>query len=263
MHAHAHLVTELRESAGRAAHTGVTTLRSEAPLVLRMTRAKGPEPWVRDAKGVARVALTAGAAGPVGGDELELTVEVGAGSALVLSEISPTLLLPGPHGEQSRTRVRIRVGAGGTLIWLPEPMIAARSCDHVNDVSVQLEEDSRLLMREEVLLGRYGEVSGRVTQRVSIHRGGLPLYRQDLYVGFGEAETPAVLGIHRAVGSTVVVDPAWVENAPTVHRLQGEAAVLPLAGPAVLVTALADDNLQLREHLTSGLAALGGPWGPQ
>ena len=41
----------------------------------------------------------------------------------------------------------------------------------------------------------------------------------------------------------------------------GLAAVLPLAGPAAVVTAVAADNLALREHLDDGLAALGPPWG--
>jgi urease accessory protein len=240
----------------------VSILRSEAPLVLRIARAKAPEPWAAGRTDVVRVALTAGAAGPVGGDELDLTIDVGAGSSLVLSEISPTLLLPGPHGEQSRTRVRVRVAAGATLIWLPEPMIAARGCDHLNDVAVQLEPGARLLMREEVLQGRHEEVSGRVRQRVSVRLAGRPLYRQDLLVGTPEAATPPVIGSHGAVGSILIVDPDWTAHPPAGGVLDAEAAVLPLEGPAVLVTALAGDNLALRHQFAAALAVLGEPWGP-
>lgn len=260
MRARAHLTTELRPSSHGPARSCVATLRSEAPLVLRIARAKTPEPWAADVTDVVRVALTAGAAGPVGGDELCLTVEVGAGSSLALCEISPTLLLPGPHGEQSSTRVRIHVAPGATLIWLPEPMIAARGCDHLNDVTVDLEEGARFFMRDEVLLGRHGEVGGQVRQRVSVHLDGRPLYRQDLQVGTPDAGTPAVLGDHRAVGSTVIVDPTWADHPPRRHHLQGDAALLPLEGPAVLITALGRDNLELRSHLAAGLAALGAPW---
>lgn len=266
MRAHAHLVTELRGAATGASRSCVSTLRSEPPLVLRVARAKAPEPWADDLTDVVRVALTAGAAGPVGGDELTLLVTVGAGSSLVLSEISSTLLLPGPHGEQSRTRVRIHVEVGGTLIWLPEPMIAVRGCDHVNDVTVDLDEGARFFMREEVLLGRHGELSGQVTQRVRVRLGGRPLYRQDVRIGTPEASTPAVLGDHRAVGSAVIVDPSWIDDPPARHRIgrerDGDAAVLPLVGPAALITALAADNLQLRSHLATGLGALGPPWAP-
>ena len=48
---------------------------------------------------------------------------------------------------------------------------------------MQLADDARLLIREEILLGRHGETSGRVRQRVSVRYAGRPLYRQDLEVG--------------------------------------------------------------------------------
>lgn len=262
MRARAHVATELRPTPHGQERSRVSALHSEAPLVLRIARAKAPEPWAAGRSDVVRVALTAGAAGPVGGDELDLTIDVGAGSSLVLSEISPTLLLPGPHGERSRTRVRVRVAAGATLIWLAEPMIAARGCDHLNDVGVQLEEGARLLMREEILLGRHAEVSGRVGQRISVRLAGRPLYRQDLHIGSPEAATPSVIGDHRAVGSMLIVDPDWAADPPTAHVLDTDSAVLPLEGPAALITALAGDNLAMRHQLAAGLTLLGEPWAP-
>ena len=132
----------------------------------------------------------------------------------------------------------------------------------MGDVRVDVEDGARLLMREEVLLGRHGEPAGRVCQHVTVRLAGRPLYRQDLLIGAAGARTPAVLGHFRAVGSMVVVDPRWVCRPPPVQRLSGPAALLPLAGPAVVVTALADDNLQLRARLGEGLAALGPPWDP-
>ncbi|HET6562421.1 MAG TPA: urease accessory protein UreD [Marmoricola sp.] len=261
MRARAHLATQLRTTAGGGRRSCVSTLRSEAPLVLRPTRPTAAESWSAVASDAVQVSLAAGAAGPVGGDHLILEIDVGEGSSLVLSEVSPTLLLPGPHGRRSRTDVRITVAEGGTLIWLPEPVIAARACDHLNDVRVHLDDGARLLMREEVLLGRHGEPGGRVAQRVSVRLAGRPLHRQDLVHGTPVSTTPAVTGGHRAVGSVLVVDPDWVERPPTVRQVDGEAALLPLTGPAALVTALAGDNLQLRRRLAAGLAELGPPWG--
>jgi urease accessory protein len=261
--ARASLATELHLPAQGAGRTRVSTLRSEAPLILRPALPKAREPWAAHAHDVARVSLAAGAGGPVGGDELHLQVRVGAGSSLVLAEISPTLALPGPHGGQSRLRVDVEVAAGGTLIWLPEPVIAARGCDHLTDVRVELDEQARLFLREELLLGRHGETGGRIVQRVSVRRGGLPLYRADLELGTATAGTPAVAGNHRAIGSTVIVDPGWADSGPpAVSQLPGRAVMLPLAGPAVVVTALADDNLALRHQLEVALRTLGHPWDP-
>ncbi len=262
MRAQARVATELRTSPGGRQRSCVSTLRSQAPLALRLTRAKAREPWAAHAADIARVSLAAGAGGPVGGDQLILRVEVGPGSSLVLSEISPTLLLPGPRGERSATHVRIQVAAGATLIWLPEPIIAARGCDHVHNVVVDLDEGARLFMREELLLGRHGEETGRVTQRVSVRHGGRPLYRQDIGIGTAGADTPAVIGHHRAVGSALIVDPSWLSDPPSARALPGDAALLPLSGPAALITASAGDNLELRAQLHAGLTALGPPWDP-
>jgi urease accessory protein len=264
--AHACVATALRTTPSGHTRTVVSTLRSEAPLALRLTRAKTPEPWAADATDVVRVCVAAGLAGPVGGDVLALDVEVGPGSALVLAEISPTLALPGPHAQRSQTTTRIHVAAHGTLIWLAEPIVAVRGCDHVNEVHVQLEEGARFLMREEVLLGRHGEPSGTVRQHVHVRLGDRPLYRHDLTLGRSADEAPSVVGSHHAVGSILVVDPAWrmdwTDHPPSACLLPGDAALLPLEGPAALITALSPDSLALRRQLQAGLTALGGAWNP-
>ncbi len=260
MYAHAALSTELRHGP-HGSHTQVTTLRSDPPLTLRHGVVHEPEPGIANTPGLARVTLAAAAAGPVGGDRYQLDVHVGAGSTLLLNEVSATLLLPGHDGAQSRTDVHIRIDAEATLVWLPKPVIAAHRCDHVNAIDVDLAGTARLLMREELLVGRYHEPSGRLRQQVRVRRAGQPLYRQDLHLGTRTTTTPAVIADHHAVGSVLVVDPTWESNPPEPQQLPGLAAVMPLAGAAaVLVSALADDNLELRRLLTAGLSALGPPW---
>jgi urease accessory protein len=207
------------------------------------------------------VSVAAGAAGPVGGDQLTLDIDVGPGSALVLTDISPTLLLPGPHGRPSRSTTRVKVKDGATLVWLPEPLIAAANCNHFNDIRVELASTARLLIREELILGRCGEEPGSIQQRLQVRRGGQPLYHQNLHVGPDAPgwNSAAVTATHRAVGSLLVVNPgqAWPING---LLLTDTAALLPLSGPAVLITALADDSLDLRKALIAGLSELGRPW---
>ncbi|PFG41020.1 urease accessory protein [Georgenia soli] len=239
-------------------------MRSEAPLVLRPTVLVRGEP-AGDRPQAARVSVAAGAAGPVGGDELSLDVDVGAGSTLVLGEISARLLLPGPHGERSRSSSTARVGSGSTFVWLPQPMIAATGCRHLNEVIVSLADDARLLLREEILLGRHGEQPGTLAQHVRVQLAGRPLYDQRLDFGPDATgwDSPAVVGTDRALGSVLVVDPAWASDGPPPARPLGEdAAVLPLAGPAVLICAVSPDSLALRNALTAGLRSLGPPWAP-
>ena len=105
----------------------ITRLRSDPPLVLRSTNPDGPEPprsWELPGRMPVRVALAAGAAGPVGGDDLRLAIDVEGGAALVLRSVAATLALPGPHGLPSRSEVVVWVAEDGILSWLPGPLIA-------------------------------------------------------------------------------------------------------------------------------------------
>jgi urease accessory protein len=59
------------------------------------------------------------------------------------------------------------------------------------------------------------------------------------------------------VGQLVVVRPEFARE-PVAARMLGEhAALVPLAGPAVLVSAIASDALRLRRVLDEALAFLG------
>lgn len=270
MSARAHLGTTLEAvgaqpvSAGGRAHTRLSTLRSDAPLVLRPTIGKGREPWVRGDRTAARVSLTAGAAGPIGGDELELTVHVGAGSTLVLTEISHTLLLPNHDRATSTLTTRVTVERGATLVWLPEPVIAARGCQHIGTTDIDLGEGARLLVREELLLGRHGEPSGQLLQRLRVTASDRPLYHQDLQLGNDTGRSPAVAGEFQAVGSILVVDPDWTPaTQPAARPLTATATLMPLARGSVLISALAANSLDLRATLDRGVAALGGLWDPE
>ncbi|GAA3982163.1 hypothetical protein GCM10022384_33930 [Streptomyces marokkonensis] len=59
------------------------------------------------------------------------------------------------------------------------------------------------------------------------------------------------------MGQLVVVRPEFAAEPPKARTLAPGAAVMPLAGPAALVTAVAPDGLRLRRLLEEGLASLG------
>ncbi len=242
----------------------VEVLRSQGHLVLRPCNPVAPEPLTHRRPGVARVALAAGTAGPVGGDDFALDVRVGEGSTLVLSDISSLLVLPGPRGDRSRMRVTVRVEADATFVWVPRPVIAARGCRHSHDVQIDLGPDSRMVLREETLLGRHREEPGDFETTLRVTLGGRPLYHQQLRFGpdADGSRGPAVLGPNRAVGSILVVDPAWSDATPAPDAYDPDAALCALPGPGVLMSAVAPDNLRLRRLLDAGLDKLGPPWRP-
>ncbi|WP_324754180.1 urease accessory protein UreD [Roseovarius sp. Pro17] len=252
-------------SSGLAANgrdSRVETLRSDGPLVLRKSNPKGPEPLTQRRHGVARVALAAGTAGPLGGDSYALDVHVGAGSTLVLLEVSAMLVLPGAGGDRSHMSIDVTVEEGATFVWWAEPIIAARRCNHRHDVRIALAEGARMILREEMILGRHGETPGDFTSRLRITRAGAALYDQQL--SFGPSADgwngAAVLGHGRAVGSIIAVEPDWEEAPPPALPYHQDAVLTPLAGPGVAIGAVASDSLELRRLLTQGLNELGPPW---
>jgi urease accessory protein len=264
MRAYASVATERVVGADGRPRSRVTEMRGQAPLLLRLVEPGIPEPLAANVGDAARVCLAAGAAGPIGGDQYRFDVVVGARSTLVLTEVSATLLLPGPGGAQSQMFTHVRVEDGATLIWLAQPVIAAKDCRHVNDIRVEMAAGARLLVREQLVLGRHGERPGRLIQRMRVRRDHRPLYHQELAIGDDESgwDGAAVAHRHRALGSMLIVDPDWDDGGPATMPLDTATALLRLDAPAVVLSAVADDTVALGRALDAGLATIGSPWNP-
>ncbi|MFE9836896.1 urease accessory protein UreD [Streptomyces sp. NPDC005551] len=230
--------------------TSLPVLESGGPLALRRTRAHGSE---------ARVMIVGAMSGPLGGDHFGVEAEAGDGARLHVGSAAATIALPGQAGGEARYDIRIGVAAGAELHWMPEQLISVRGSDLYVSSGVDVAAGARLVFREEQVLGRAGEEPGRLTSRLTVRVDGKPVLDQELSCGPGAPggwDGPAVLGGHRALGQLVVVRPKF-EREPMAPRLFGEGAALtPLAGPAVLVTALAPDALRLRRTLDEALRAL-------
>jgi urease accessory protein len=219
--------------------TRLAVLRGEPPLLLRRT-------------GPAQVHLVGGAAGPLGGDDLRLDIEVAAGATLCLRTVAATIALPNRGGDASRLQIHATVAPGGRLRWLPEPLIAAAGCHHITVSTVELAAGAALQWRDELVCGRHGEPSGDVRLGTAVHLAGRPLYQHELAVGpsIPEWSGAAVLGGAGAVGSLLLVNPEWTEHGPPPARVLGDsAALMPLAGPAVLAIATAADLPGVRRVL--------------
>lgn len=240
----------------------LTRLRSEGSIVLRPTIPKAREPWTRGDPTAGRVSVSAGTAGPLGGDRLSLDVHVGPGAVLVLNEISATLALPGTRGDTSMMTFTVRVEDGATLIWQPEPVIAARRCDHRQEIRVELAESARFHLREELIVGRHGEQPGNISQRVRVTRGGTPVYDQTLRLGnrFAGWNSPSVAQRAKAVGTMLIVDPGSGIGQGRSDLLGPASISVGLDDDTVQATAVGDDSLALSRSLDDALKLVGAPW---
>jgi urease accessory protein len=232
-----------------AGGTRLTVLRGDGPLALRPAA---------DA-----VYLVGAAAGPLGGDELSLRVAVGAGSVLRLRSAAATLLLPDAGGARSSFELHATVGAGATLDCALQPLIAADGCDHRQACTVSLAGGASLRWREELVLGRHGEPPGACTLRLDVEFGRAPLLRHSLDIGRWHA-SPAVLGDARAAGSLLLAGRRWPDpgqshpgqSHPVQPQATGSVVITPLAGPGVLVQAMAPGAAELSRLLDHAEARL-------
>ncbi|CAL9374319.1 urease accessory protein UreD [Streptomyces sp. enrichment culture] len=231
--------------------TSLPVLEGEGPLALRRVRGSG--------QGEASVLLVGAMSGPLGGDRLALRAQVGEEARLRVGSAAATLALPGQSKGEARYDVRLDVADGGELRWLPEQLISARGSDLYVTTRADLAATARLVLREEQVLGRAGEEPGTLTSRLTVRVAGRTVLDQELACGPGAPggwDGPAVLGGRRAVGQLVVVRPEF-DGRPVPAQGLGEGAfLLPLAGPAALISAVAPDALRLRRALEEGLERL-------
>ena len=193
MRASATLVAE----PGADGATRLPVLRSQAPLILRQT----PE----------AVYLVGGAAGPLGGDVLELRIDVREGATLRLRTIAAAVALPSRGGRESVLSVTLTVAGNARLEYLPEPTVAAAGARHRTEIRVDLAAGAALVLRDEVVLGRHGERGGSCRTRLRADLAGAPLLRHELDVSGTDAVSlgPAVLVGCRTAGSLLWVGPGW------------------------------------------------------
>ncbi len=202
--------------------TRLAVLRGEVPLLPRRTLSPGPGMTVH---------LVGGAAGPLGGDDLRVEIEVRPGADLCVRSVAAAVALPGPR--PSYYTVHASVAAGGRLHWAPEPLIAAAGCDHHAVTVVDVADGGVVRWRDDIVRGRHGEESGTVRTDTTVRYAGRTMHRHTLSVGPGTGSA-AILGRHRVFRSELVVNAG---NPCTPYAAPG-VTVMPLAGPATLTYAL-------------------------
>ncbi|MEU8781370.1 urease accessory protein UreD [Streptomyces sp. NPDC048637] len=259
LRATARIVARADEGGGTAR---LPVLDGDGPLALRRIRGPGRE---------ARVCVVGAMSAPLGGDRLAIEATAEAGTALQVTAAAATVALPGRTADHATYDVRLTVGDGARLDWLPEPLISAAGSALRMTTTVELAPTAHLVLREEQVLGRSGEETGALRSRLIVRRGGRTLLDQETAYGPGAPgwDTSAVLDGHRALGQLLVVKPEF-EQCPVEVRLLGDAAgersdggaagersdggagqgvLAQLAGPAALATAVAPDALRLRRLL--------------
>jgi urease accessory protein len=214
------LALRVAPGAGRSVLAGV---RHRGPL--RVQRAFHPE-----ASGTCHVYLLHPPGGLVGGDELEIDVDVQSGARALLTTPAAQKVYRAPE-RASAQRVRLAVRDAASLEWLPQETIAFDGAQGRLAIRVELEGAASFLGWEVLCLGRPGAGErfqrGRIEQSFEVWRAGRPLWIERLRLGGGSAFLDAAWGAagRTALGTFVCVGerPDLVEQIrAAVHARDGE-----------------------------------------
>jgi urease accessory protein len=203
--------------------------------------------------------------GIAGGDRFDLDVEVGAQARLSVSGAAAEKIYR-THGPDSEITVRLDVGPGGVLRWLPQETILFDRARVSRRIEVDLARDASLVLAEAIVFGRsaMGESvnQGKMLDRWRVRRDGRLVFAETLDLQGAVAQQlsqKAVAGGAAAI-ATLLVIPGDDTVAAMVRALEGrfggEVGVSAWNGIAV-ARFCARDGAALRRDLVLVLGALG------
>lgn len=198
---------------------GRHTVRATPGLLRAQVVASGPDRC--------RVGLLATTALLLGGDVVELEVSVGAGARLDLFDVAGTVAYHG-RGERSAWHVRCILDEGARLTYAGEPFVVADGADVVRTLELDLAPGAQAVVRDTVVLGRDGQVGGRLRSRTAVRRAGRPVLLEDQHLDpDGLRAAPGMLGPHRVLDTvTWAGAPAAPPAGATAYALVDGAGTL-------------------------------------
>jgi urease accessory protein len=217
-------------------------------------------------RGALEAVLVNTAGGMAGGDRFAIDIEVGAGAALTVTTAAAEKIYRS-LGPDTSIDVKLEVGAGGTLAWLPQETILFDQVRLARTIDVELARGARLLLAEAIVFGRsaMGEAvqSGRYFDRWRVRVDGTLVFaetiRFDGAVASSLAER-AIAGGGVAVASVIKIpgDEATVAAVRGIgESFAGEVGTSAWNGIAA-ARLVAADGAALRHDLVRVLMALGG-----
>jgi urease accessory protein len=194
------------------------------PDGVRVTLAGGLLRPQRVADGPAgpRIGLVATTALLLGGDEVDLVVELGPGAELDLFDVAGTVAYHG-RGRPASWRTALSLAAGAGLTYAGQPFVVSDGADVTRTLRLDLAGSARLRLRETLVLGRDGQDGGRVRSRTDLRVGGVEAWLEDTDLDpAGIRRLPGLLGGRRVVDTVLTVgQPAPLAPPAVAYALPG------------------------------------------
>lgn len=203
--------------------------------------------------------------GLTGGDRMALTLDLApAISATATTQTAERAYASA--GGSAQVTVRLSVGAGGWLDWMPQETILFDGAALDRSVTVDLAPGAGCLFLESVVLGRHamGEtVRGLAFRdRREVTREGRPLWSEPLAFDtrtLTRAGSPAILGGARAFATIALIRPDAGDMLAPLRAVLDQAEVESGASAMdgrLILRLLAWDGLPLKRQILRALAVL-------
>lgn len=190
--------------------------------ILRRVRHVGPlrvqRAFYPETDGTCHIYLLHPPGGVVQGDEMHVSLAVGAHSRCLVTTPGATKLYSGER-QRSRLETNITVGPGARCEWLPQECIAFSGARGIVQTFVVLDRQASFIGWEITCLGRPASaerfIRGEFVSHLAISRDGTPLLNESLRVAGDDALLSQAWGLREnaAFGSLVVAVPnaQWVD----------------------------------------------------
>jgi urease accessory protein len=188
--------------------TVIASARAESPL--RLLRPSFPGTTS------AAVCVVTFGGGLVGGDDLELDVEVGHGATLVMFSQSSTKVFRGAASQTLRAKVE------GTLVLLPDPVAAFCGARYTQRVDIALGENGACVVLDGFTSGRaaFGDrwAMTSLDLRTTIAEGDRPLFVDALRFDVADGPIADRAGRYDAFATLVAVGKRAAPVIDAIHR---------------------------------------------
>ena len=223
---------------------GRTVVRHEHSGPLRLLKSLYPE-----GDAVCHNVLVHPPSGLVGGDVLDIALDLGEGAHALLTTPGATRFYGSAERRPARQQMRARLSAGARLEWLPLEAIAYPGCEGHNEARFTLDPGAELLAWDITALGLPGAgqpfTSGRFGQHLEVC--GRWLERGVMAADDGLLMDGALgLAGNRCVGSLIFASGAAIERTRRERALDAVRAVIEAHALSAGATAAQDDVLVLR-----------------
>jgi urease accessory protein len=193
--------------------------------------------------------------GMTGGDQLEWKFDIGAGArATVTSQACERVYKT--SGGVAQTDIKLTVGAGGRLTWIPQETIMFNRAGLTRIIEANIAETGNALLVEPIIFGRQamGEIvrEGHLHDRWRIRRGSQLIHSEDLKLTgdiAGQLTQPFIMGNNGALATVLLISDGAEGYVTQARSLISSSDGISAWNGKLLARVMAEDGYLLRKKL--------------